>query len=432
MVPFLIYPFLLFFVVNGFNRQDSLSIFISTFVLVIYFYFLENKLEIFKNRFSIFISYQFILRFFVLGSNPSLSDDIYRYLFDAKLLLNGFSPYGLTPNDWVIKHPEYVSELNDLVTNMNSPDYVSVYPLLLLAVFMMGSILNSVLHTTYLGIQIIFLIIDGVNLYLVRKFYPKESFRFYWVYFANPIVLIEGLSQLHPEILIVPWILIIIHTSQVWKQGISFLVLSQLKINTIIFILGFSKKWRKVLLPTFVVLTVFVLWKLTVFSNLQTQTNRGIGLFFHSFRFSGIVEPFFYFPLEMIGYGYLSGFFSLSIFASIILFLIFQTSFMTLPIEKRLFLIYFLFLMFSPVIHSWYWILFVVLGMCCYISMFLQTLVVFIAMLSYLNYVSESYFYLNWVISLIGFGIYGIKEIDYLRKTTTAGECKNTISKIHW
>lgn len=364
-----------------------------------------------------FLCYSVILRCFVLGSHPNLSDDIYRYLFDAKLLFNGFSPYVQTPSAWIVANQMPFGDMKELLTNMNSPNYFSVYPLLLLSIFLIGFVLNSLLQTQFLGIQIIFLLFDFLNLNLIRRFYPKESFHFYWIYFANPLVIIEGVSQMHPEILFVPWLLVFVQTNHLWIRELAMIILTQFKINTVLFLLGFSHQRKKILYGAFGILLSLVVWKITVFSNLESQGSRGIGLFFHSFRFAGILEPIFYITLHSFGYSYLSGILSLSTFAFLLINLFLNEKFLSLPIERRLFLLYTIFLLFSPVIHSWYWILFVILGMICRINPILQTLVIILAFLSYLIYVSELYFYLYWILSLIGFGIYGIKEINYLRKT---------------
>ncbi|TGM42583.1 hypothetical protein EHQ92_17510 [Leptospira biflexa] len=417
MFLFLIYPLLLFFVANGIDRSDTISILSSTFSLGLYFFFLQTKLYVFENRFWMFLCYSVILRCFVLGSHPNLSDDIYRYLFDAKLLFNGFSPYMQTPSAWIIANQMPFGDMKELLTNMNSPNYFSVYPLLLLSIFSIGFVLNSLLQTQFLGIQIIFLLFDFLNLNLIRRYYPKESFHFYWIYFANPLVIIEGVSQMHPEILFVPWLLVFVQTNHLWIRELAMIILTQFKINTVLFLLGFSHQRKKILYGAFGILLSLVVWKITVFSNLESQGSRGIGLFFHSFRFAGILEPIFYIPLHSIGYSYLSGILSLSTFAFLLINLFLYEKFLSLPIERRLFLLYTIFLLFSPVIHSWYWILFVILGMICRINPILQTLVIILAFLSYLIYVSELYFYLYWILSLIGFGIYGIKEINYLRKT---------------
>ncbi|MCW7503237.1 hypothetical protein [Leptospira paudalimensis] len=429
MLLFYIYPFLLFFVVNGFDRNSFLIVIISAVILSLYFFFLGKKLHVFKNQFILLFLYNVLLRCIVMGSTPHFSDDVYRYLFDAKILLNGQFPYEFTPSEWMNLHPNTNDDLNRLYSNMNSSHYYSVYPLFLLLFFMIGSVLNSFLHSMFLGVQIVFVLVDLVNLSLIRRFFPKESMEFYWAYFANPIILIEGISQMHPEILLVPWVLILLQTKSNWKQGIFLTLLTQLKFNTLLFVFGYLKEKRKKIYILVGILFSFIIWKLTVFANLESQGSKGIGLFFHSFRFAGLLEPFLYFILKQIGHAYLSGFISLSLCGLLFFCFIFNQNFRNFPVEKRLFVLYFCFMLMSPVIHPWYWILFILLGVVNRIHLLWQSLLVFLTFLSYLIYVSENYFYLYWALSFVVIGLYGIKEIDYFRKTTNPGTSENSFSK---
>ncbi|TGL67455.1 hypothetical protein [Leptospira jelokensis] len=418
MFLLVLYPFLLFFVVHGMDRNDLPSIIVSTFSLSSYFFFLHKKVSIFQNNFPFFFMYGVALRCVVLGVTPHLSDDIYRYLFDAKLLVSGFDPYEFTPSDWIKQNPTLLGRFEFFLSRMNSPDYVSVYPLLLLFFYICGSFINEFISVTFLANQILFLFIDVLNLLLIRRFYPKEPLTFYWIYFANPLVIIEGISQMHPEILFIPWLLLLIRLKENRMIGMVFLILTQLKLNTILFLFSFFRKSKQILVLTgFVFLSLF-LWKATVFGNWLAQGNRGIGLFLHSFRFAGILEPFFYFTLRGFGLAYLSGIFSLISFLLLALVFSFHSKFQNQTKEIRLFLIYTMFLLFSPVVHPWYWIPFVFLGMICRIPILWQSFVCSLGFFSYAIYVSESYFYLYWMYSLLGLFFYAKKDTYHLRKAT--------------
>ncbi|MCW7463457.1 hypothetical protein [Leptospira limi] len=428
MLLFFIYPFLLFFVVNGFDRNSFTIVIISAVLLSLYFFFLGKKLNVFKNQFWIFFLYNFVLRCVVIGSTPHFSDDVYRYLFDANILLSGQFPYELTPSEWMNLHPNIDEHFKILYSNMNSSHYYSVYPLFLLLFFVVGSVLNSLFHSMFLGVQIVFVLVDLVNLSLIRRMVPNESLEFYWAYFANPIILIEGISQMHPEILLIPWIFLLLQTKNNWKQGMVLSILTQLKFNALLFAFGYIKEKRNILYVLIGVIFSFIIWKLTVFANLESQGSKGIGLFFHSFRFAGLLEPFLYFILNQMGHAYLSGFLSLSLCGLLFFYLLINQNFRNFPVEKRLFVFYFCFLLWSPVIHPWYWILFILLGVVNRIHLLWQSLLVFLTFLSYLIYVSENYFYLYWVLSFVVIGLYGFKEIDYFRKTTDPRASENSFS----
>lgn len=413
-----LYPAILFASTHFGNRNDINVILIVAIILPLYFYFLSDIVFPFGNRFNTFFLYAILLRLVVVGSPAIWSDDIYRYLFDAKVFLEGISPYKYTPEELLGLNQNNNLLLESLVTKMNSPNYYSVYPLLLQLFFSLGTILGFVLGNSFIGVQVLLLGFDILNLFLIRKLYPGRPNKSYWLYFGNPVVIFEGISQMHPEILLVTGFLFIFVMRSIGFRMVSFFLLTQLKINTFIFILGFRWK-REILIRLFAITALsLVLWKVSVFSDLVSQGSAGIGLFFHSFRFAGIIEPFFYFVLVPLQVEYLSGVLSFAVLSILYIFCLKKNILTVVPLPDRFFILYSLFLLFSPVIHPWYWIPWVlfVLG-----KEKMETLVVaisFLAFLSYGLYVTNDFIYIHWVTSILVLGFYGKKQINYLRKTT--------------
>lgn len=173
--------------------------------------------------------------------------------------------------------------------------------------------------------------------------------------------------------------------------------------------------WKR-MIPILIV--SLVIWKLTVFSDYVSQGSAGIGLFFHSFRFAGILEPIFYFILYLFDGEYLSGILS---FLTLIILLVLSKRldlFFSLTLSNRFLILYSLFLLFSPVIHPWYWIPWFLFVIEKRNEVLLVSLVSFIAFLSYGLYVDLNFMYIHWMISILVLGFYGKKQINYLRKTT--------------
>ncbi|TGL88563.1 hypothetical protein EHQ68_07935 [Leptospira congkakensis] len=414
----ILYPALLFSSAHFGNRNDLSIVLVISILLPMYFYFLADIVSIFGNGFYFFFVYTIILRLIMIGSSPVWSDDVYRYLFDAKLFLEGISPYHYTPEQLT----EFVQTtplgLGFLLTNMNSPGYYSVYPLLLQCFFSLGIIIGSVFQNSFVGVQILIVLFDILNLLLIRKLYPSLSNKSYWLYFGNPIVILEGISQMHPEILLVTGSLFLfLSRSHFLKMG-SFFLLTQLKFNTFLFVLGIGwsrRTWIKVLSIT--ILSLFV-WKVTVFSDLVLQGSAGLGLFFHSFRFAGILEPIFYFVLNPFHGEYLSGILSFVAVSFLYVFYFRKKISEELSLPIRFLIIYSLFLLFSPVIHPWYWILWVLFVMEIGKVESAVAAVSFLAFLSYGLYVDSDFVYIHWLVSILVLGFYGYKQINYLRKTT--------------
>ncbi|MCT8335119.1 hypothetical protein NUH30_15675 [Leptospira sp. 85282-16] len=414
----ILYPFVLFVSTHWGSRNDLSIILVVSTVLPLYFYFLSASLSLFKNRFYWYFGYAFFLRVAALGSPAVWSDDIYRYLFDAKIFLEGFSPYLYTPAEVIKFIHSSPLELETLLSKMNSPNYYSVYPLLVQCFFSLGTLVGSYLGSSFLGVQILILLVDMVNLILIRKLYPLASFKSYWLYFGNPIVILEGISQMHPEVLLVTGCLLLLLSGSVTQKILSFFFLTQLKINTFLLILGF--RWNRSYWPKLVIVSCLslLLWKVTVFSDLGSQGSSGIGLFFHSFRFAGMVEPFFYYILYSFNVEYLSGIFSFSILSCIYIFCLKKDFVSQLNFENRLLFIYSLFLLFSPVIHPWYWIPWIFLMVGKEKMELFVTNISFLSFLSYGLYVWNDFVHIHWMISILVLGYYGKKQINYFCKTT--------------
>lgn len=89
--------------------------------------------------------------------------------------------------------------------------------------FSLGTLFGLVFGNQFVGVQVLLLIFDGLNLFLIRKLYPEIKNSSYWLYFGNPIVLVEGVSQMHPEILLVTVFLFLFLARSVGSRLVSFL-----------------------------------------------------------------------------------------------------------------------------------------------------------------------------------------------------------------
>jgi SAM-dependent methyltransferase len=79
------------------------------------------------------------LRLLFLASHPDLSDDLYRYVWDGWIHVNGVSPYRWPPADPALAQ----FQSDPLFREMNSPAWISVYPPLSQVVFLLGGWLHE-------------------------------------------------------------------------------------------------------------------------------------------------------------------------------------------------------------------------------------------------------------------------------------------------
>ncbi|MEL6389320.1 MAG: glycosyltransferase 87 family protein [Bacteroidota bacterium] len=138
-------------------------------------------------------------RLAVVPTFPNLSDDIYRFLWDGRLLHLGIHPMSATPTDLLTTLPSWSESLYPL---LNSPDYFSIYPAVPQGIFWFSTLIfsNSLLPEAILMKSIHFAAELGCLqlLWLLIKDYglPLRS----WLLYAlNPLIIIEVIANVHHE-----------------------------------------------------------------------------------------------------------------------------------------------------------------------------------------------------------------------------------------
>lgn len=125
-------------------------------------------------------------------SPPTLSDDIYRYLWDARMQFQGINPYSYAPDNDEIAHLR-----DEYHEGINNKDVPTVYPPMMQAAFMGAAYLwyrpaSMKLLFTLCDVGVIILTI----LMLRRRNLPRERVL---IYAWNPLVLVEIAGSGHND-----------------------------------------------------------------------------------------------------------------------------------------------------------------------------------------------------------------------------------------
>ena len=149
-----------------------------------------------------------VFRLILLPAIPNLSQDFYRFLWDGRLVAQGFSPYLFTPD---IYFKEVSTSLGILIPQANelykgmgslSASHFSNYPpvnqlfFAVAALFAGKSILGSVVT-----LRIMIILADVGILYFGKKLLDKLKLpvrNIFW-FFLNPFIIIELTGNLHFE-----------------------------------------------------------------------------------------------------------------------------------------------------------------------------------------------------------------------------------------
>ncbi len=143
-----------------------------------------------------------VLRVGLVFCFPLLSDDLYRFIWDGRLLAAGFNPFDELPGYYL--QPAFAEYGLDqaLYARLNSPDYYTIYPPVAQAVFWLAAKLAPgswygvmlvikffLLACELLSLRLLLFLLDYWRL-------PRE--RILW-YALNPLILIEIMGNLHFE-----------------------------------------------------------------------------------------------------------------------------------------------------------------------------------------------------------------------------------------
>ncbi len=134
-----------------------------------------------------------VLRLLALPLTPSLSDDVYRYLWDGRVAASGANPYLLTPDD------ESLAGLrDDLWTKTGHRDVATVYPPLALGMFAGAAVLPEPLLAYKLGLAGVDLAGCVLLLALARR---RGNGLAALAYVWNPLLVVEGAGMGHVDVL---------------------------------------------------------------------------------------------------------------------------------------------------------------------------------------------------------------------------------------
>ena len=301
------------------------SDFIKLITLYTALFFLAYKIiQISKGHFWILAGIGIVFRLVFIATTPNLSQDFYRFIWDGRLLLQGFNPYLITPEAYFNK-AEFgfdklsltISEAGKLYAGMGelNASHYSNYPpvnqlfFLIAALFAKNSILGSVIV-----LKVIMILADLGILFLGRKLLSAlqlPSHTIFW-YFLNPFIIIELTGNLHFEgvmLFFVLWSLYLLQKDKWFWAAILFGVSISVKLIPLLFLPllyqwfvkknSFGKGFKKLFLFYLIVASVVTLTFLPFLtSEFISNYSATIALWFQDFEFNASI----YYIIRWIGF----------------------------------------------------------------------------------------------------------------------------------
>lgn len=137
---------------------------------------------------------------------PRLSDDVFRFLWDGRLLAAGLDPFARLPSEYLAENGPITGPpgiTSERYARLNSPNYYTVYPPLAQWMFASaGWLFPEHLMGGVTALRCWFLLFDGLGLWLLwRLLQHWQSGLHRWQWLAlNPLYIVEGVGNLHLEV----------------------------------------------------------------------------------------------------------------------------------------------------------------------------------------------------------------------------------------
>lgn len=192
----------MYFLGNLIPRTDfrsTLGLFVILFGLMFLVFGLAEETT---PWFFIFIA-GLLLRFSLFLAIPQWSDDYVRFLWDGELVRLVENPYAETPAEFLQNHPmESTPILHQLFPLLNSKEYHSVYPPLNQGIFWLSAkAANGLIANGIIAIRLLLLLGEIGVFMLFLKLMGAFNLpqKLLWLYWLNPLVILEITGNLHFE-----------------------------------------------------------------------------------------------------------------------------------------------------------------------------------------------------------------------------------------
>lgn len=352
---------LVFYILLVFAHQEREN-FIVYFVLLsalfaLYLYSLLKANWTAWQTLIIALAFRLVFTSFV----PILSDDVYRFIWDGVLGINGFNPYLYLPSTFQF------GTLDGLYEQLNSPNYYSLYPPLKQYFFQLGAFFGGgTIQGSIVSFRLILIGAFIGNFYFIKgicehlHYSGVKTAKVLAIYAFNPFLIIETAGSLHFEGLMLMFLLAAYYTylrfKKVTVSAIFFAFSVSIKLLPLIFLpliwkkLGLKRGLQFVLISVIVNVLLFLpFFKLELLSNILNS----LDLYFHKFEFNASI----YFLLRELGEvltGYNLIYYFGPLLALLSFTLILKVSFSSIKFAKASLYILLIYVSCTTTVHPWY------------------------------------------------------------------------------
>ena len=183
-----------------------------------FYLLLQNK----NSSFNTLLIVAILFRCIFLFATPNLSQDFYRFIWDGRMLINGFNPYLSLPETFIQLNLQPIAEasiLYDGMGELNGSHYTNYPPLNQFCFFIAALFANKSIFGSIIVLRVLIILADIGILYFGKKLLERLNLpikNIFW-YLLNPFIIIEMTGNLHFEpvmLFFLIWALYKLHQQQ--------------------------------------------------------------------------------------------------------------------------------------------------------------------------------------------------------------------------
>lgn len=279
------------------QRTDFVKL-LTLFVALFFFCFKLIQFE--KLNFRFLLGLGIIFRLVFLFTEPNLSQDFYRFIWDGHLVANGDNPYLHTPDDLIKNIVSIIPNADVLYEGMGSLSarHYSNYPPLNQLLFALATFIGGKsIFGSLLVLRITIILADIGVFYFGRRLLKnlnKSPHLIFW-YFLNPLVVVELTGNLHFEGVMLFFFILSMFLLSINKWKIAGIVMAcsiSVKLVPLLFLPLFFKYlgWKKsVIFYTIIGITSIVLFLPFNTPEFIDNYSKTLKLWFSNFEFNASI-----------------------------------------------------------------------------------------------------------------------------------------------
>ncbi len=208
------------------------------------FFLFYKLLQLVKNDFKFLVFLTILFRVLFLFSIPNLSQDFYRFIWDGRMILEGFNPYLYTVDSFIQNAQLPVNqaiELHEGMGALSASHYTNYPPINQLCFVIAGLFSGNNILGSVVVMRLLIIIADIGILFFGKKLLANLNLpvhHIFW-YLLNPFIIIELTGNLHFEavmIFFLIWALYLLQKGR-WKLAAAIFALSiSVKLIPLIFL----------------------------------------------------------------------------------------------------------------------------------------------------------------------------------------------------